>query len=126
VVRNACSRRPLASGRTFAIAWLDVRATVAYTCWYSAESTPLDGSVMNPRYPRLCTRWALISAMRASWVSADRLSLSAAGHLALKAFYGEIWPARPLNSLRIVYSQRSLGCEASFQDRKKRPGDEPA
>ena len=29
VVRNACSRRPLASGRTFAIAWLGVRASVA-------------------------------------------------------------------------------------------------
>src|SRR6202453_1753480 len=53
VVRNARSRRPLASGRTFAIAWLGVRASVAYTCWYSAESTPLDGSVANTRYPRL-------------------------------------------------------------------------
>jgi len=29
VLRNARSRRPAASGRTFAIAWLGVRASVA-------------------------------------------------------------------------------------------------
>jgi hypothetical protein len=47
VVRNTRSQPAVGHGQTFAIAWLGVRASVAYTCWYSAEIA--SGSRIDPQ-----------------------------------------------------------------------------